>query len=290
MDSSMFINPPFDEMDAEEKSKYIGDEIMNFFRPSRVNGPEGALVVIVLTILANIFLFVAVLATGKIKKSSSLLELARGLSEVLLLVSIAVQSTRNMYNTTETPKAVSGFVAFWLFSMGSVCFGLMKAFTGFLRFTGKSSFSNLVWLIILAVFAISTFLAFIVLCVMYVANVLAFVVLACMFYYLPFIGMWVLDGLRLLHLRNHSFKNVMEMETLTRDKLGTSELSRSEHAEGEAQFLKPRTNFEMFIVILYGICHTVAFAMVTMIITRIAWVFFRPVSTEIRLESVPGIL
>ncbi|XP_061163550.1 uncharacterized protein LOC133172634 [Saccostrea echinata] len=287
MDSSRFINPPFDEMDAEAKSKYIGDEIMNYFRPSRENGPEGALVVIVLTILANIFLFVAILATGNIKKSSSLLEFARGLSEVLLLVSVALQSTRNIYNTTETSKAVSGFVAFWLFSMGSVCFGLMKAFTGFLHFTGKSSFSNLIWLIILVVFAISTFLAFIVLCVMYVANVLAFVVLACMFYYLPFMGMWVLDGVRILHLRNHSTKNVVEMETLTRDKPGTSELKQS---EGEVQFLKPMTNFEMFIVILYGLCHTVAFAMVTMIITRIAWVFFRPVSTEIRLESVPGIL
>ncbi|XP_048738984.2 uncharacterized protein LOC125653494 [Ostrea edulis] len=274
------------KMDADAKTNYIADEIMDLFRPSRENGHELALVVIGMTILLNFILFISILAEGNIKKPSNLLEIARGLSEVLLLVSITIQNTKNMYNTTEPASAVSGFAVFWFFSMLSVCLGLMKSFTGFVRYTGRYTMSGSFLLANLVIFALSAFIAFIVLCVVYVANVLGFVILVCIFYYLPFMGMWLLDGLRILHLRTHSVKNILEMETL----IETNPAVPAH--EQEVQFQKPMTGFGMFIALLYGFCHTVAFAMVTIVITRVAWVFFRPVSAQaqLQLQSIPGSL
>ncbi|XP_048740408.2 uncharacterized protein LOC125654486 [Ostrea edulis] len=289
MDSAFDLpkpNPPetFSEMNADDKARYIADEIMDLFRPSRENGPELALVVIGMTILLNLILFISILAEGNIKKPSNLLEIARGFSEVFLLVSITIQNTKNMYNTIEPASAVSGFAVFWFFSMLSVCLGLMKSFTGFVRYTGRYSMSGSFLLANLVIFALSAFIAFIVLCVVYVANVLGFVILVCIFYYLPFMGMWLLDGLRILHLRTHSVKNILEMETLNKTNPAVPA------HEQEVQFQKPMTGFGMFITLLYGFCHTVAFAMVSIVITRVAWVFFRPVSTQVQLQSIPGIL
>lgn len=278
-----FAPKTFDERDTESKINYIADEIINYFQLSQGFGPEAALVIICLTIVVNVSLLIAIVVTGNIKKSHSFLEVARGLAESLMLLSIAVQASKNMYNTTEAQKAIPGFVAFWFFALMSTYLGLMKSFTGFMRFTDKSSFSRLQWLIITIVCAAFIMATFVVLCVLYVANVLAFVIFICFLYYIPFITMWIFDGLRFHHLRckNNQKNDRAEMKELTT-------ATDSAHAQRVQQKLLSLVEVSCFL--MYGFCHTVAFAIVTLVITRIAWVFFRPVSMEVRLESVPGIL
>lgn len=278
----------YDEMDTESKTNYLADEIMNYFQLSQGVGPEVSLAIFCLTILVNVSLLFAIVLTGNIKKFHSFLEVARGLAENLMLVCIAVQASKNMYNTTEAQEAVPGFVAFWFFSLSSVNLGLIKSFTGFLRFTDKPSFSRLQWLIIMVVVAAFTLVTFVVLCVLYVNNILAFVIFICFLYYIPFITMWIFDGLRLHHLRykNKPTNDRTEMEdlTLTAD----SPHVHTEHQTRQTE--KPLSLVEILCFLVYGFCHTVAFAVVTLVIARIAWVFFRPVSMEVRLQSVPGIL
>lgn len=278
----------FDEMDTESRTNYIADEIMNYFQLSQRVRPEVPLAIVCLTILVNVSLLLAIVLTGNIKKCHSFLEVARGLAESLMLVSIAVQATKNMYNTTEAPKAIPGFVGFWFFSLCSVNLGLMKSFTGFLRFTNKQTFSRLQWLIIMVVVAAFTLVTFVVLCVLYVNNILAFVIVICFLYFIPFITMWIFDGLRLHHLRykNKSTNDRAEMVDLTR----TADSPHVQTKQQTRQSEKPLSLVEILCFLMYGFCHTVAFAVVTLVIARIAWVFFRPVSMEVHLQSVPGIL
>lgn len=278
----------FDEMDTESRTNYIADEIMNYFQLSQRVRPEVPLAIVCLTILVNVSLLLAIVLTGNIKKFHSFLEVARGLAESLMLVSIAVQATKNMYNTTEAQKAFPGFVAFWFFSLCSVNLGLIKSFTGFLRFTNKQTFSRLQWLIIMVVVAAFTLVTIVVLCVLYVNNILAFVIVICFLYFIPFITMWIFDGLRLHHLRykNKPTNDRAEMVDLTR----TADSPHVQTKQHTRQSEKPLSLVEILCFLMYGFCHTVAFAVVTLVIARIAWVFFRPVSMEVHLQSVPGIL
>lgn len=278
----------FDEMDTESRTNYIADEIMNYFQLSQRVRPEVPLAIVCLTILVNVSLLLAIVLTGNIKKFHSFLEVARGLAESLMLVSIAVQATKNMYNTTEAQKAFPGFVAFWFFSLSSVNLGLIKSFTGFLRFTNKPTFSRLQWLIIMVVVAAFTLVTIVVLCVLYVNNILAFVIIICFLYFIPFIMMWIFDGLRFHHLRskNKPTNDRAEMVDLTR----TADSPHVQTKQQTRQSEKPLSLVEILCFLMYGFCHTVAFAVVTLVIARIAWVFFRPVSMEVHLQSVPGIM
>ena len=297
MDLRIFRNPPFDNMETEIKTRLFADEVMNIFRLSESNGLElpraiiGSIIIIGLMTIVNLFLLFAIIVTGNIKKSSSSLELARGLAEISLMVSIMIQVTRNMYNTNETEKAVSGFVVFLFFSLGSVNLGFVKSCTMFWRETNKSRFSRLKWFIILAVFATLTIVVCVVLCVVYIASVLAFVILICIFYYAPFIVMWILDGIRLLRLARTKYENLQEME----------EVAVSISSSTNAQIPSPTTHskkqmsiIEMSVCLLSGVCHTVAFAVVTSVIVRIIWVFFGPyrnflaLSYFITLWYLPG--
>uniref|UniRef100_K1QYQ8 Uncharacterized protein n=1 Tax=Magallana gigas TaxID=29159 RepID=K1QYQ8_MAGGI len=288
-----FSNVPktYREMSAEAKTKYIADEIVSYFQLYWGIELKVAFAIICLTILVNVSLLCAIGITGNIKKYHSFLEVARGLAESLMLVSIAVQATKNMYNTTEAQEAIPGFVAFWFFSLSSVNLGLINSFTGFLRFTDKLTFSRLQWLIIMVVVAAFTLVTFVVLCVLYVNNILAFVIFICFLYYVPFMTMWIFDGLRFHHLRskNKPTNDRAEIQELT----NTVEARTSAQLQTEQQprqLERPLSLVEILCFLMYGFCHTVAFAVVTLVIARIAWVFFRPVSMEVRLQSVPGIL
>ena len=280
------MNVPFDKMQTDDKARYIADEVMHIFRLSEGNGPELPMAIIGVMIFVNLFLLLAILVTGNIRKSSSSLELARGLAEISLMVSIAMQLTKNMYNTTEIQKSVSGFVVFLFFSLGSVNLGFVTSCTRFWRETTKTRFSRLQWFVILAVFATVTSVVFVVLCVVYVASILAFVVLICIFYYIPFIVMWILDGIRLLRLARKKNENTKEMEELTVS--GSSAPAHAQTSSSTIHSKKQMSIIEMCVCLLYGVCHTVAFAVVTLVIVRIIWVFFRPVSMIVRLEMIPG--
>lgn len=75
----------FDEMDTESRTNYIADEIMNYFQLSQRVRPEVPLAIVCLTILVNVSLLLAIVLTGNIKKFHSFLEVARGLTESLML-------------------------------------------------------------------------------------------------------------------------------------------------------------------------------------------------------------
>ena len=281
MSLDWFPNVPktYQEMSAEAKTKYIADEIISYFQLSWGIELQVAFAIICLTILVNVSLLCAIGITGNIKKYHSFLEVARGLAESLMLVSIAVQATKNMYNTTEAQEAIPGFVAFWFFSLSSVNLGLIKSFTGFLRFTDKPTFTRLQRLIIMVGVAAFTLVTFVVLCVLYVNNILAFVIFICFLYYVPFMTMWILDGLRFHHLRskNKPTNDRAEMVDLTR----TADSPHVQTKQQTRQSEKPLSLVEILCFLMYGFCHTLAFAVVTLVIARIAWVFFKPVFMQV---------
>lgn len=287
MDLRIFRNPQFDNDETEIKTRLFADEVMNIFRLSESNGRElpktsiGLMIIIGLMTIVNLFLLFAILVTGNIKKSSSSLEFARGLAEISLMVSIAMQVTRNIYNTNETEKAISGFVVFLFSSLGSVNIGFVKSCSMFWRETNKSRITRLKWFIILAVFATFTIVVFVVLCVVYIASIFAFVILICIFYYVPFIAMWILDGIRILRLARTKCENIKEMDELA--VTGTSTSTNAQIPSPTTHSKKQMSIIEMSVCLLSGVCHTVAFAVVTSVIVRIIWVFFGPYRNNLAL-------
>lgn len=95
---------------SQSINKIFADEIINYFLLSWDIEIQVTFAIICLTILVSISLLFAIMITGNVEKFCSSLEVIKGLAEGLMLLSITVEASKNMYNTTDT---IQCFVAFW---------------------------------------------------------------------------------------------------------------------------------------------------------------------------------
>lgn len=91
-------------------NKIFADEIINYFLLSWDIEIQVTFAIISMTILVNISLLFANMITGNVEKFCSSLEVIKGLAEGLMVLSITVEASKNMYNTTDP---IQCFVAFW---------------------------------------------------------------------------------------------------------------------------------------------------------------------------------
>lgn len=115
-----------------------------------------------LTILINISLLFAIMITGNVEKFCSSLVMIRGLAEGLMH---SIHNSGSFQKYVQHYRPHSMLRRILVFFAGSVNLGLIKSFTGFLRFSDKRTFSRQ-WLMVM--FAAFTLITFVVLCVFYV--------------------------------------------------------------------------------------------------------------------------